>query len=353
MVNCLSTASTTDRVNYYNCSLLLISYGTTVEKFSILNSMILPDCSNTKPSRSTARRLCGPLHKSASSIGNSIGQCCNSVNWTCGNSISDCEPGTCWGGTCAGDSVHSIDRTCRTQHGDRLQCADKWGDYCNTSGKCGTGSSFYEKSVSSSSSTKSLTTTSKPSSTIGSVITTTSSEPTIKSGASTSKAISSTSKPTTASKTASSARPTCFNNVIAQYSTLVCTSLDPSCLCRNVNFGFGIRDSSNGACGTVVASTVIAFQSVYCSSAAATVKVKTTAIGIAALPSCGQTCFGNGIAQYFSLGCATPDPSANFGFGIRDCSNGACGTVSASTVIEYQAAYCSSAAAAAATRKSQ
>ncbi|KAG4444402.1 hypothetical protein IFR05_000167 [Cadophora sp. M221] len=460
-VNCRSSAPTTDQVNYYTCSLLAITYGITVEKFFILNPTILPDCSNIKPNSlyCTAGYIepvlavdgfCGPLHKNASCVGNSVGQCCNSQIWTCGNSTSDCEPGICWEGICPGDKIYSTDGTCGTQNGDRL-CAGKWGDCCNASGKCGTGSAFCGTSVCqsgnctwpvvpslpppwlglvgnttdgtcgkansftcssgfgnccnkdgicgslpsdcgvgcqpqwgncdplpSSSSTKPLSNTSKPSSTSSkissstksSAITTSSSKPTTTSSTSTSKPISSTSKPTsstvrstTTSKTSSTASPvitaisalpscgqTCFSNVIAQYSTLGCSSPDPSCLCKNANFGFGIRDCANGACGTSVGSTVIAYQSLYCSSAAATVKVTTTATGIAALPSCGQTCFNNLIAQYSSLGCSSPDPSClcknvNFGFGIRDCSNGACGTAVASTVIAFQTAYCASAAA--------
>jgi len=126
-----------------------------------------------------------------------------------------------------------------------------------------------------------------------------------------------------------------------------------SCLCSNVNFGYGIRDCSNGACGTAVASTVIAYEAVYCSSALATRSstATPTATGIAALPSCGQTCFNNLIGQYSTLGCSSPDPAClckniNFYYGIRDCSNGACGTAVASTVIAYESAYCASATAA-------
>lgn len=142
----------------------------------------------------------------------------------------------------------------------------------------------------------------------------------------------------------------CFNNLIGQYSSLGCSSPDPSCLCSNVNFGYGIRDCSNGACGTDVASTVISYESAYCASALATRSstATPTATGIAALPSCGQLCFNNLIGQYASLGCSSPDPAClcsnvNFGYGIRDCSNGACGTDVASTVIAYESAYCASA----------
>jgi hypothetical protein len=110
-----------------------------------------------------------------------------------------------------------------------------------------------------------------------------------------------------------------------------------------------------GACGTAVASTVIAFESSYCASAIAaqiTFPVTTTATttALSSLPSCGQTCFNNMVAQYSALGCSSPAPAClcenvNFGYGLRDCSNGACGTAVASTVIAYGSAYCASATA--------
>ena len=74
-----------------------------------------------------------------------------------------------------------------------------------------------------------------------------------------------------------------------QYSALGCSGPDSYCLCNNVNFGYGLRDCANGACGTAVASTVIAYGSAYCSTAFATHTATST--GFAALPSCGQTCF--------------------------------------------------------------
>jgi hypothetical protein len=143
----------------------------------------------------------------------------------------------------------------------------------------------------------------------------------------------------------------CFNNMLAQYSALGCASPDSYCLCSNVNFSNGLRDCSNGDCGAAVASTVIAFGSAYCSSASATHTRMATVTGVAALPSCGQLCFNNMLAQYSALGCATPAPAClcsnvNFGYGLRDCSNGACGTAVASTVIAFGSSYCASATAA-------
>ncbi|PVH71238.1 hypothetical protein DL98DRAFT_660757 [Cadophora sp. DSE1049] len=84
----------------------------------------------------------------------------------------------------------------------------------------------------------------------------------------------------TATTTALTSLPTCgqlcFNNMVAQYSALGCASPAPACLCANANFGFGIRDCANGACGTDVAVTVIAYGSAYCSSATATVPSTST-----------------------------------------------------------------------------
>ena len=146
----------------------------------------------------------------------------------------------------------------------------------------------------------------------------------------------------------------CFNNMVSQYSALGCASpTESACLCANVNFGYGLRDCSNDACGSNVeaASSAIAYGSAYC-SCAGTVTATATSTGLAALPSCGQLCFNNMLAQYSSLGCASEQDAAclcgnvNFGYGLRDCSNGACGSEVASTVIAYGSAYCASATAA-------
>lgn len=150
-----------------------------------------------------------------------------------------------------------------------------------------------------------------------------------------------------------------MNNMLSQYSTLGCSSADPACVCRNPNFGYGVRDCSNGACGSSVGASVITWASNYCSIAEAskttqpsTATPTPTATGIGSLPSCGQTCMNNMIAQYSSLGCSSSQAAclcrnANFGYGIRDCANGACGTAVASTVISFGSAYCARATAAA------
>lgn len=224
----------------------------------------------------------------------------------------DCADGTCYEGACVGESVYTTDGNCGREHGYKM-CAGVWGDCCNAAGKCGTGPSFCGYSLcqlgncSPSPSFPSTTTT-------------------------TSKTSTSTSTTTTKST-----------------STLGCAALDAYCLCNNVDFKNGIRDCSNGACGTAVGSTVIAFGDAYCSTAFATHIATTT--GVAALPSCGQTCFNNMVAQYSALCCASPAPSclcenANFGYGLRDCAIGACGTAAAPSVIAYGNSYCASATAA-------
>ncbi|OJZ90248.1 hypothetical protein ASPFODRAFT_77471 [Aspergillus luchuensis CBS 106.47] len=183
----------------------------------------------------------------------------------------------------------------------------------------------------------------------------------------------STSTSATATITGISQLPTCgqtcFDNMLAKYDSLGCETSDPSCLCRNINFYYGIRDCANAACGTAVASTVLAFESGYCTSAIAaettypvtsttTVSSTSTAspTAISDLPTCGQTCFNNMLAKYSSLGCSSPDPAClceniNFYYGIRDCSNAACGTEVATTVLAFESSYCASATAAAATSK--
>ncbi|PYI01147.1 hypothetical protein BO78DRAFT_328295 [Aspergillus sclerotiicarbonarius CBS 121057] len=192
-------------------------------------------------------------------------------------------------------------------------------------------------------------------------VTTASPTPTTSPAATTAAATTSTTTTGTASLTAISQLPTCgqtcFNNMLAEYETLGCTTSDPSCLCRNINFYYGIRDCSDAACDTDDASTVIAFESSYCTSAiAAQTTYPTTAsatpvpTAISALPSCGQTCFDNMLGKYSSLGCTSEDPAClceniDFYYGIRDCANAACGTAVASTVLAFETAYCSSATA--------
>ncbi len=60
----------------------------------------------------------------------------------------DCEDGSCYEGACpgGGDKFYSTDGTCGKAYGDRL-CAGKWGDCCNMSGKCGTGTAFCAAAV--------------------------------------------------------------------------------------------------------------------------------------------------------------------------------------------------------------
>ncbi|CCC05648.1 hypothetical protein SMACR_09703 [Sordaria macrospora] len=388
-INCRYAANTgnTD-INYYTCTALARKYGISVKGFFRLNPELSPDCGNIKantdycvdgfiePLRATDG-LCGPLHNNATCLGTPL-QCCNSKTWKCGKSLEDCADGICFEGACAGDSVYTTDGRCGRDNGFKL-CAGVWGDCCNAAGRCGTGPSFCAYGVCqmgncSLSSTTAQTSTSNVSTTKASTTfsvtatsttvkqTSTSTSP--KTTSTTKTSLTTTSKSSTAATTTTTKPPsttipglaalpscgqTCFNNMLAQYSALGCASRDGYCLCNNVNFKNGIRDCSNGACGTAVGSTVIAFGDSYCSTAFATHTATTT--GFAALPSCGQACFNNMVAQYSALGCASPLPSclcknANFGYGLRDCANGACGTAAASGVIAFGNSYCASATAA-------
>ncbi|KAK3933467.1 carbohydrate-binding module family 18 protein [Diplogelasinospora grovesii] len=385
-VNCRYTGSTEGMdINYYTYTALALH----------------PDF--IKPLRATAG-LCGPLNKNATCLGTAL-QCCNLKTWTCGNFTQDCANGTCYEGACAGDSVFTTTGECGSQHGYK-QCARVWGDCCNADGKCGTGPSFcgygvcqlgnctvppapsgppswlngnttdgtcggpnsytcnvvYGNCCNKNGMCGSLPsdcgagclTSSIASSSLSSSTKVTTSGPITTSGLRTSSPGSKTSSTSTtkssthATTTATSAKS--FSTSIPGEAALPsCAAPDAYCLCNNVDFSNGIRDCSNGACGTAVASTVIAFGSAYCATAFATHTATTT--GLAALPSCGQTCFNNMLAQYSSLGCASPSDSyclcnnVNFSNGLRDCSNGACGTAVGSSAIAYGSAYCSTASA--------
>ncbi|ODA82688.1 hypothetical protein RJ55_01196 [Drechmeria coniospora] len=410
-INCRYTTNTKGMdINYYTCTALANRYHISVEKFFQLNPTVHANCGNIQadtdycvagfiePLRAT-KGLCGPPNGNATCRGTEF-QCCNAKTFTCGNSLEDCADGTCYEGACAGDSVFTTNGECGRQHGYK-QCAGVWGDCCNAEGKCGTGEAFcaygkcqlgnctlmaqpqkvpvggatpdgtcggtkqykcnaaYGKccnkdgrcgrrsedcgtgcqplfgdctirhtSFSSTTTTTTTTKVSTPSSTLISSKTPTTKTPTL--------------------SALPSCGQTCFNNMLGQYSQLGCASPDADCLCGKVDFLNGIRDCSNGACGTDIGSAVIAFGKAYCSSAPAT--HTPTVPSIDSLPLCGQTCFNNMLAQYSQLGCASPDAAclckkADFGYGLRDCSNRACGESVASTVIAYGRSWCASATA--------
>jgi hypothetical protein len=57
--------------------------------------------------------------------------------------------------------------------------------------------------------------------------------------------------------------------MLGKYADLGCSGPDPSCVCQNMNFYYGVRDCANAACGSSDAKTVIAFESSYCAAALA------------------------------------------------------------------------------------
>jgi hypothetical protein len=55
--------------------------------------------------------------------------------------------------------------------------------------------------------------------------------------------------------------------MLGQAQALGCSNTDAACLCRNVNFGYGVRDCSNQACPDQNAvSSVISYGLAYCAS---------------------------------------------------------------------------------------
>jgi hypothetical protein len=63
---------------------------------------------------------------------------------------------------------------------------------------------------------------------------------------------------------------TCINNMLGiATSSFGCGQGDVLCYCREPNFGYGVRDCANEACGASEAATVIAFGTQYCQQALA------------------------------------------------------------------------------------
>lgn len=55
--------------------------------------------------------------------------------------------------------------------------------------------------------------------------------------------------------------------MLAKSADLGCAVTNPvnaTCLCQNVNFGYGIRDCAQEACGSAEAAAVVAYGNQYC-----------------------------------------------------------------------------------------
>lgn len=60
---------------------------------------------------------------------------------------------------------------------------------------------------------------------------------------------------------------TCINNMVSiATSDFGCAQGDVNCYCANGDFGYGIRDCANEACGSDQAASVIAYGNSYCQS---------------------------------------------------------------------------------------
>lgn len=59
----------------------------------------------------------------------------------------------------------------------------------------------------------------------------------------------------------------CVNNMLAKARELGCADGDSACLCKNIDFAYGIRDCSHEVCGPEQAIPVVAYGSNYCKTA--------------------------------------------------------------------------------------
>ncbi|KAK1765333.1 hypothetical protein QBC33DRAFT_593563 [Phialemonium atrogriseum] len=273
-VNCRYSATTSATVNYYTCTQMATKYGITVDDFFTLNPTLELDCSNIQlkteycvdgfiePVRATDQ-LCAPPNVNATCLGTGDDFCGTSVCFSGNCTIPNTEPtppdwmsGNTPDGTCGGENGY----TCNVVYG---MCCNKDGICGVLASDCGAGCQPEFGDCSSISTTSASSTTSKSSSSTSHIT-----------ASPTSKTTTTSTTSTIAFSSLPSCGQTCFNNMVAMYSSLGCASPDPYCLCSNVNFGYGLRHCSNGACGTDVTSTVIAYGSAYCASASATATAK-------------------------------------------------------------------------------
>ncbi len=56
----------------------------------------------------------------------------------------------------------------------------------------------------------------------------------------------------------------CINNLLAKAPALGCSSNDAACVCKNVDFGYGLRDCAIQACGAAQEAAVLAYGTSYC-----------------------------------------------------------------------------------------
>src|SRR3954468_19802922 len=59
--------------------------------------------------------------------------------------------------------------------------------------------------------------------------------------------------------------------MLGKAPSLGCAASDAACLCKNMNFYYGIRDCSSEACGADVSKQVVAFGTGYCKAAGVTI----------------------------------------------------------------------------------
>ncbi|EME88316.1 uncharacterized protein MYCFIDRAFT_86075 [Pseudocercospora fijiensis CIRAD86] len=99
----------------------------------------------------------------------------------------------------------------------------------------------------------------------------------------------------------------CIGNMLGLAPSLGCNSNDAACLCRNANFGYGVRDCANEACANAQdAQSVISYGTQYCASALGDSASASSAAGASVLSSAAGTESASGTANGTGHASSTP-----------------------------------------------
>ncbi|PVH76630.1 carbohydrate-binding module family 18 protein, partial [Cadophora sp. DSE1049] len=130
------------------CQTICLRYGISFDQLLAINTQLLPDCSNlwlgysycvytvSEPLVSTDGS-CGTQHNNAQCKGSGFGNCCNQSG-TCGSGTAYCAADVCQSGACL-DGTLSPDGSCGPSN-HHYVCSD--GSCCSIYGFCGNGEDF-------------------------------------------------------------------------------------------------------------------------------------------------------------------------------------------------------------------
>lgn len=97
----------------------------------------------------------------------------------------------------------------------------------------------------------------------------------------------------------------CVGNMLAQAPQLNCAANDVACLCKNVNFGYGVRDCSYQSCpNTDDAARVVSFGVQFCAGVGVVVTIPATGTATVTTPAATATVTEGGASS--DVGAATP-----------------------------------------------